>query len=169
MTATQPFWATLLAKFDHTAFARFSSWGIWAVQKVQEADFLWLLSRALCFQTLVCLGPEPRWQTAVNQKQATTLLPTLQWGWLLMTLQMEVEIYIYCHPDITSDPAASNIGSDSSYFCDYAFEFTISNFYHHQQSTEQRQQQLARGFCWGLASILLSLARSNPLRVLVAL
>ena len=76
VTATQPFWATLMAKFDHTAFARFSSWGIWAVQKVQEADFLWPLSRALCFQTLVCLGPPPRWQAAVNQKQATTLLPT---------------------------------------------------------------------------------------------
>ena len=82
---TQPFWATLMAQFDHTAFARFSSWGLWAVQKVQEADFLWLLSRALCFQTLVCLGPPPRWQAAVNQKQATTLLPTsfplLEYQW----------------------------------------------------------------------------------------
>ena len=34
-----PFWATLLARFDHTAFARFSPWGMWAVQKYKKQIF----------------------------------------------------------------------------------------------------------------------------------
>lgn len=61
-----PFWATLPHCLCWVLPMRYVG-----RTKVQEADFLWPLSRALCFQTLAFLGPEPRWQAAVNQKQAT--------------------------------------------------------------------------------------------------